>query len=255
MSNVQVKPLEWEDWSAQHRTNLTAMTQFGRYGVMQLHFPEMHYKIEPPVGKPLSALTLEAAKAAAQADYERRILGALQAPDTSREYIQRMIACAPFADQTAGIPEMVATLRALLAERDLADARAAAAWIEGRDALANHISAMMTRCAEANDKTYPSYAEDMRDWATDVTNEAGDLHPPADASAALDRLIAERVRYERREAFEEAADIVEKECNRILSKQDGTVAQVDANLRLIALLLPDIEAALRERGSKEGRDA
>ena len=73
-------------------------------------------------------------------------------------------------------------------------AREAAAWIAGRDALANHISAMMTRCAAANDKTYPSYAEDMRDWATDVTNEAGDLQPPADASAALDRLIAERVR-------------------------------------------------------------
>lgn len=77
MSNVQVKPLEWEDWSAQHRTNITAMTQFGRYGVIQLHFPEMHYKIEPPVGKPLSALTLEAAKAAAQADYEARIRSAL----------------------------------------------------------------------------------------------------------------------------------------------------------------------------------
>lgn len=38
--------------------------------------------------------------------------------DTSREYIERMCACAPFADQEAGIPEMVTALRALVAERD-----------------------------------------------------------------------------------------------------------------------------------------
>ena len=78
MDKPRVKPLEWEDWSARHRTNLTAITQFGRYGIMQLHFPEMHYKIEPPHGKPFSASTLEAAEAAAQADYEARILAALE---------------------------------------------------------------------------------------------------------------------------------------------------------------------------------
>ena len=38
--------------------------------------------------------------------------------DTSREHIERMIACAPFADQTAGVPEMAAALGALLNERD-----------------------------------------------------------------------------------------------------------------------------------------
>lgn len=38
--------------------------------------------------------------------------------DTSKGYIDRMCACAPFADQTAGIPEMVEALQALVAERD-----------------------------------------------------------------------------------------------------------------------------------------
>lgn len=83
---VRVKPLVWEDWSAKHRTNYTADTPFGRYGVMQFHFPDMHFKIEPPTGKPFIADTLGAAKAAAQADYERRILAALEpAPVTVGE--------------------------------------------------------------------------------------------------------------------------------------------------------------------------
>lgn len=38
--------------------------------------------------------------------------------NTSREYIERMIACALFADQAAGVPEMAAALRDLLDERD-----------------------------------------------------------------------------------------------------------------------------------------
>lgn len=127
MSNVQVKPLEWEDWSAQHRTNLTAMTQFGRYGVIQLHFPEMHYKIEPPVGKPLSALTLEAAKAAAQADYETRIRSALvpapAVPDDVAGLIAERVreaveaereACAKVADEYASENFRMATDSVLL---------------------------------------------------------------------------------------------------------------------------------------------
>lgn len=90
LEGVKVKPLVWEDWSARHRTNVTAMTEFGRYGVMQLHFPELHFKIEPPHGKPSSADTLEAAKAAAQADYEARIRAALYGPDP--ETIARIVA-------------------------------------------------------------------------------------------------------------------------------------------------------------------
>jgi hypothetical protein len=79
---LKVKSLVWEDWSARHRTNITALTKFGRYSVVQLHFPEMHYKIESPDGKTFSADTLEAAKAAAQADYEAAALSALDLPAT-----------------------------------------------------------------------------------------------------------------------------------------------------------------------------
>lgn len=140
-----------------------------------------------------------------------------------------------------------AVIRALLDERDLAAAQTAAAWIAGRDAAVRRMNDDPTGKASVSADNYPG-------WFCGRYKSASELTPPADGQAALDRLIAERVRYERREAFEEAADIVEKECNRILSKQDGTIAQVDANLRLIALLLPDIEAALRARGSKEGRD-
>lgn len=39
-------------------------------------------------------------------------------PDTSAEAVDRMCCAAHFADSEAGIPEMVATLRALVAERD-----------------------------------------------------------------------------------------------------------------------------------------
>lgn len=86
---VRVKPMVWEDWSAKHRTNHTADTPFGRYGVMQFHFPDMHFKIEPPTAKPFIADTLDAAKAAAQADYERRILAALEpAPVTVGEAVR-----------------------------------------------------------------------------------------------------------------------------------------------------------------------
>lgn len=123
-----------------------------------------------------------------------------QAPDTSREYIQRMIACAPFADQTAGIPEMVATLRAILAERDLADARAAAAWIAGRDALADAV-----------------LDTPISDLAVDeVLYAAKQLTPPTDTTA-LDRLIAERVR--------EAVEAEREACAKVAEAETGWKGQ------------------------------
>ena len=45
--------------------------------------------------------------------------------DTSKEYVERMCRCAPFADNEAGIPEMVAMLRALLARAEAAEAELA----------------------------------------------------------------------------------------------------------------------------------
>lgn len=42
-----------------------------------------------------------------------------------------------------------------------------------------------------------------------------------------------------------AIALVEAECDRILSKQDGKIAAVDMNLRFMAVMLPDIADAIR----------
>lgn len=47
---------------------------------------------------------------------------------------------------------------------------------------------------------------------------------------------------------EECAKIVDDECTRILSKQEGDIHDpVNTNLRMIALMLPDIATAIRSR--------
>ncbi|MFD1476746.1 hypothetical protein, partial [Ancylobacter polymorphus] len=64
-------------------------------------------------------------------------------------------------------------------------------------------------------------------------------------------LDAATVRAEaRREAVAEAARIVEAECKRILAQQNGRIPEVDTQLRMIALLLPDIAAAIRALADK-----
>lgn len=47
---------------------------------------------------------------------------------------------------------------------------------------------------------------------------------------------------------EACAAIVDAERERILSKQDGKDDGVDHNLRMIAVLFPDVAAAIRKRG-------
>ena len=74
-AGLRVKPLEWKDWSARHRVIVVAQ----EYTITQRHFPDMHFVIERLGRKPLPPSdTLEAAKAAAQADYEARILSAVE---------------------------------------------------------------------------------------------------------------------------------------------------------------------------------
>ena len=70
---VKVKPLVWNDWSATHRIVFTATTASGVYRVTQRHFPEMFFALEKPNNELSNHDTLEAAQAAAQADYEGRI--------------------------------------------------------------------------------------------------------------------------------------------------------------------------------------
>lgn len=124
---------------------------------------------------------------------------------------------------------------------DLADARAAAAWQGGIDALLDRVGDLPISEIAADEVIYA----------------AKQLTPPADASTALDRLIAERVREARMAALGEAAVItmgIERhmltdDCGVMVPDRfdEGTSAAYEAIMGLVTHL----EAA---RGSKEGRD-
>ncbi len=107
---------------------------------------------------------------------------------------------------------------------DLSAAREAAAWIAGRDRSADEV---------------------------DVWNISGDeiraMIPPADASAALDRLIAERVRV-----------AVEAERTRISDEITRKRMLLHQQLEVLDISRQDAVYQIRvevARGSKEGRDA
>ncbi len=125
-------------------------------------------------------------------------------------------------------------LRAYLATlADLSAAREAAAWIAGRDAAVR------------------LHNDLWRETAAYKTTLMRAITPPRDPTAALDRLIAERVRdavEAEREACAKIADELStqwwSDCKRIFDhhtegKSDGA---------------DDIANAIRARGSKEGRD-
>lgn len=61
-------------------------------------------------------------------------------------------------------------------------------------------------------------------------------------------VIARAIMAAKAEGLEEAAKLIEAESTRILSKQDGKDAQIDANLRLMACILPSLADAIRKRG-------
>ena len=123
-----------------------------------------------------------------------------QAPDTSSKMPPHIWATY-YADHpgTAGLWDHIKRYewedRVEYVRRDLADARAAAAWIEGRDAAAD-----LSRVS-------------MHLWKSlhpvDVAKDISSLTPPDDLAATLDRLIAERVREARNTAWDEAADIMD----------------------------------------------
>ena len=56
---------------------------------------------------------------------------------------------------------------------------------------------------------------------------------------------ARAIMAEREAERERCAKLVDAECERVLSKQDGKIYEVDQNLRLIAVLLPDLATAIR----------
>ncbi|MGN7867736.1 hypothetical protein [Paracoccus sp. 22332] len=120
-------------------------------------------------------------------------------------------------DGTSDYPEYV--------RADLADARAAAAWIEGRDAAAEDYK--------------QNHVDGVKLWEFDGNAHAAmlDLDPPTDASAALDRLIAERVR-EAIQPIKEAWDWW----------------QADSYDRDASVVVDAIDEAMNAaRGSKEGQ--
>ena len=78
LARPKVKPLEWDDWGEPHKYGYYSETSFGRYSIRQAFFPESCFVVVTPTELRISENTLEAAKAAAQEDYERRIIAALE---------------------------------------------------------------------------------------------------------------------------------------------------------------------------------
>ncbi|MEH6504967.1 MAG: hypothetical protein V7786_01740 [Sulfitobacter litoralis] len=62
-----VKPLEWEDWSSGHRLNYASVKN--GYGVMQMYFPETHFRVTLRGETIGTASTEEAARTAAQSHF------------------------------------------------------------------------------------------------------------------------------------------------------------------------------------------
>lgn len=75
---VRVKPLVWEECSTGPRLVKQSATAFGSYRVTQRFSPETFFHVETPDGAAFNADCLASAQATAQADYEARILAALE---------------------------------------------------------------------------------------------------------------------------------------------------------------------------------
>lgn len=67
----------------------------------------------------------------------------------------------------------------------------------------------------------------------------------------LQEAASRQIMAAKAEEREASALVVEVECDRILSKQDGRDATVDSNLRMIACILPDLADTIRKRGEAD----
>ena len=98
------------------------------------------------------------------------------------------------------------------------------------------------------------------DWETMTNKNVGNLERFAALVAAAEReafaaqtvqLVRDAVAEAKAAEREACAKLCEAEEQRILSKQSGRdFDQVDANLRMIACILPDIADAIRARGEQ-----
>lgn len=78
-----VKPLEWKDLS--YDDSVLHKASWGEYSIIKDDSYEWPYMLRPFIAGPSNFRTLEDAKAAVQADYERRILSALSLPAAPTE--------------------------------------------------------------------------------------------------------------------------------------------------------------------------
>ena len=115
---------------------------------------------------------------------------------------------------------------------DLADARAAAAWQAAIGALLDEVGGLPISEIAADEVIY----------ATKL------LQPPADTQAALDRLIAERVREAVDRALRDAVAICKKVRNENAENEDQAVGALDCAVSIMD------EVNRRARSSNEGRD-
>ena len=101
-----------------------------------------------------------------------------------------------------------------------------------------------------------------RIWAADahpkdpLYNVIADIKPSAgleeyirhDAAAlAASPVVQDMIRQAVEAERGACAKVADDECARVLAQQDGNCAQVDLNIRMIAMLLPEIAAAIRAR--------
>lgn len=160
-------------------------------------------------------------------------------PDTTRLRLNRNGYLEPWPDGTLCYYGHFRTVvDGLVAELDRADAREAAIAHAMREAAASIVDARKS----------------ILEVGTELSDRIRRIDIPEDRQAALDRLIAERVR----EALEEAAKIVREEERR--AKWDAQHQGHDAVMRArasTASAFLGVAAQMieeRARGSKEGRD-
>lgn len=162
----------------------------------------------------------------------------------------KTVNCKHDACNCALMSDAAEILRALLAERDLSAAREAAAWIAGRDAAADDAERYWEYQPKREGEMMQAIAENIRQ-----------LTPPADAAAALDALIAERVR----EAAKASYDAMCLGVKAIMDAINGGGVDRERHdeLKAAADQLADVSFALNSRydfapvwlarGSKEGQ--
>lgn len=132
-----VKALEWthEAETAKKYETWSAETIFGRYHVVRMPAGYTWF-VEGGIGSGGPFDTAEAAKTAAQADYERRILSALEAAPEPQQEARPQPVASPVTDAAkAALSGMNHALMTLPLPQDGRGKRAWSSLIDGRDSL------------------------------------------------------------------------------------------------------------------------